>query len=132
MEENKAEKKVKIFKMILRISVVLLALAIMLFVIKVAPNYKKDEFADRTNLVINNNNITRNLKADVIVEGDTIYISTDDVKNFFDEYLLVENDEKRVITTSNTKTVVIPFSGTTIYVSGKNENISKEKYRNKI
>ena len=126
MEENKAEKKAKNFKMILRISVVLLALAIMLFVIKIAPNYKKDEFADKTNLVINNNNITRNLKADIIIEDDAIYICADDVKNFFDEYLLVENDEKRVITTSNTKTVVIPFTGTTMYVSGKNENISHE------
>lgn len=126
MEENQEKKKSKIWRIVLRISIVLVALAIMLFVIKIAPNYTKDEFADRTNLIINNNNITRNLKSEIIIEDGVIYLSTDDVKNFFDEYLLVEKENKRVITTSNTKTVVIPLSGKNIYVSGKNVEISHE------
>ena len=50
-------------------------------------------------------------------------MSTDDVKNFFDEFLLVEKENDRIITTSNTKTVVIPFNSNTIYVSGANIDI---------
>lgn len=126
MEKNKHSSKINIPRLILRIIVVVVALLLMLFVIKIAPNYTKDEFADRINLIINNNNITRNLKSEIIIENDTIYLSTDDVKNFFDEYLLVEKDKKRIITTSNTKTVVIPTSGTTIYVSGTYVDINHE------
>ena len=114
------EEKISIPRLILRIVIVVIALLLLLFIIKIAPNYAKDEFADKINLIINNNNITRNLKSDVIIEDNTIYVAADDVRNFFDEYLIIENENNRIITTSNTKTVVIPFDGTKIYVSGSN------------
>lgn len=127
MEKNKKQKigkdKINVPRLILRIIIVAIALLLLLFVIKIAPNYTKDEFADRINLIINNNNITRNVKSEIIIDDNTIYLSTDDVKNFFDEYLLVEEENERVITTSNTKTVVIPFNSNTIYVSGSNVDI---------
>ena len=114
------EEKINIPRLILRIVIVVIALLLLLFIIKIAPNYAKDEFADEINLIINNNNITRNLKSDIIIEDNTIYLSADDVRNFFDEYLLIENENNRLITTSNTKTVVIPFNGTKIYINGSN------------
>lgn len=117
-------KKQQKARLVFRIIVVLIALLLLLFIIKIAPNYSKDEFEGKTNLVINNNNITRDLKADVLIEDDTIYLSTDDVKNFFDEYLIIENQNQRVITTSNTKTAVIPFNNNTIYVSGADVSIN--------
>ena len=127
MKKNSSQRmkqdKINIPRLILRIVIVVAILALLLFIIKIAPNYARDEFADRTNLIINNNNITRNLKSDVIIEDNTIYLSTDDVKNFFDEYLIIEEENNRVITTSNTKTVVIPFDSTKIYVSGANIDI---------
>ena len=118
------QDKINVPRLILRIVIVIAILALLLFIIKIAPNYARDEFADRTNLIINNNNITRNLKSDVIIEDNTIYLSTDDVKNFFDEYLIIEEENNRIITTSNTKTVVIPFDSTKIYVSGANIDIA--------
>lgn len=124
IKKVKQDEKINVPRLILRIIIVVIALALMLFVIKIAPNYTKDEFADRTNLIINNNNITRNVKSNIIIEDNTIYLGTDDVKNFLDEYLLVENENKRIITTSNTKTVVIPFDSTKIYVSGSNIDIN--------
>lgn len=120
---DKNKSQINVSRLILRIIIVAIALLLLLFVIKIAPNYTKDEFADRINLIINNNNITRNVKSEIIIEDNTIYLSTDDVKNFFDEYLLVEKENERVITTSNTKTVVIPFNSNTIYVSGSNIDI---------
>ena len=128
MKKNSSQRmkqdKINIPRLILRIVIVVAILALLLFIIKIAPNYARDEFADRTNLIINNNNITRNLKSDVIIEDNTIYLSTDDVKNFFDEYLIIEEENNRIITTSNTKTVVIPFDSTKIYVSGANIDIA--------
>ena len=127
MKKNKGKRieegKINIPRLILRIVIVALALGLMIFAIKIAPNYAKDEFANKTNLVINNNNITRNVKNDIIIEDNTIYLSTADMKNFFDEYLIIEEENQRVITTSNTKTVVIPFTGTRIYVSGSDISI---------
>ena len=122
-EKRAKEEKINIPRLILRIVIVAIILALMVFAIKIAPNYARDEFADVTNLVINNNNITRNVKNDIIIEDNTIYLSTDDMKNFFDEYLIIEEENQRVITTSNTKTVVIPFTGTAIYVSGSDTTI---------
>ena len=39
------------------------------------------------NLVINNKNVTSNLKKDIIIENDNIYISKQDLGNFFDKYI---------------------------------------------
>ena len=116
-QKKSKEEKINIPRLILRIVVVAIILGLMIFAIKIAPNYARDEFADRTNLIINNNNITRNVKSNVIIEDNTIYLSTADMQNFFDEYLLVDEENSRVITTSNTKTVVIPFEGTNIIVN---------------
>ena len=117
------EEKINVPRLILRIVVVAIILGLMVFAIKIAPNYARDEFADVTNLVINNNNITRNVKNNIIIEDNTIYLSTDDMQNFFDEYLLVDNENNRVITTSNTKTVVLPFEGTNITVNSAQKSI---------
>lgn len=122
-QKKSKEEKINVPRLILRIVIVAIILGLMVFAIKIAPNYARDEFADVTNLVINNNNITRNVKSNIIIEDNTIYLSTGDMQNFFDEYLLVDEENGRVITTSNTKTVILPFEGTTINVNGAQKSI---------
>ena len=117
------EEKINVPRLILRIVVVAIILGLMVFAIKIAPNYARDEFANVTNLVINNNNITRNVKNNIIIEDNTIYLSTGDMQNFLDEFLLVDKENSRVITTSNTKTVVLPFEGTNITVNSAKKSI---------
>ncbi len=123
MKEEKS--KINIPRLIVRIVILLVILLILLFVIKIAPNYTKGEFEGITNLVINNNNITRNVKSEIIIEDDgkTVYLGTDDVKNFFDEYLLIDEENNRIITTSKTKTVEMPLEGKQIKSSGSNVEI---------
>lgn len=122
-QKKSKEEKINVPRLILRIVIVAIILGLMIFAIKIAPNYARDEFADVTNLVINNNNITRNVKSNIIIEDNTIYLSTGDMQNFFDEYLLVDEENARVITTSNTKTVMLPFEGSTINVNGAQKSI---------
>ena len=117
------EEKINVPRLILRIVIVAIILGLMVFAIKIAPNYARDEFADKTNLVINNNNITRNVKSNILIEDNTIYLSTADMQNFFDEYLLVDEENQMIITTSNTKTVMIPFDEITINVNGVQKTI---------
>ena len=123
IKQKRNSGKINLSRLILKIIIIAIALALLLFIIKIAPNYSKDEFANKINLIINNNNITRNLKSDIVIENDTIYLEANDVKNFFDEYLLIEEENQRIITTSNTQTVVIPFNDKTIYVSGSNKTL---------
>ena len=40
-----------------------------------------------TNLIINNKNVTENLKKDILIQDDEIYISKQDLGNFFDKYI---------------------------------------------
>ncbi len=112
---RKIEKN-KIWHAIHRTCISIILLCIVALLIKFAPNYEINHLADRTNLIINNNNITTDLKSDVLIENDEIYLSFDDVKNFFDEFLIIEDN--KIVTTSNTKTVAIPIDGGKIYENG--------------
>ena len=112
--KNKQEKKIYIYKLIV---VILFTLAVM-FVLKVAPNYVKDELGEKTNLVINNGNVTKLLKNDVIIDNGVIYISTKDIANFFDGEIYYDNKYNQIITTSETKTATLEIENKNITVNG--------------
>lgn len=113
---SRKRKNIRIWHAIRRCSISTILLCMVALLITLAPNYERSDLEGKTNLIINNNNITKSLKSEIILENDSIYISFDDVKNFFDEYLLLDGD--RIITTSNTKTVLIPINGGKIYENG--------------
>ena len=46
------EEKISIPRLILRIVIVVIALLLLLFIIKIAPNYAKDEVGDKIKLII--------------------------------------------------------------------------------
>ena len=99
MRSKKKEKKIYIYKLIVTI---IFALAIV-FVLNTAQNYIRNEITGKTNLVINNGNVTKSIKNDVIVEDDVIYLSTKDIANFFDDHIFYDNKYNQIITTSDTK-----------------------------
>jgi len=93
-------------------------LFVVLFILKVAPDYARNDITDKTNLVINNNNITANLKNDLIIEGDTIYLSKQDIANFFDYHVYYDNEDKRLITTYDTKVASLVLDEKSINING--------------
>ena len=99
MRSKKKEKKIYIYKLIVTI---IFALAIV-FVLNTAQNYIRNEITGKTNLVINNGNVTKSIKNDVIVEDDVVYLSTKDIANFFDDHIYYDNKYNQIITTSDTK-----------------------------
>lgn len=113
-------------KMIRNIVIIIIAIVAIICILKIAPNYKKDEFAGMTNLVINNNNITGNLKKDIIIdEKGVIYVSKQDIANFFDKYIYYDNQENtiqkvynQIITTSDTKVGVLKLNENKITING--------------
>ena len=96
MRSKKKEKKIYIYKLIVTI---IFALAIV-FVLNTAQNYIRNEITGKTNLVINNGNVTKSTKNDVIIEDDVVYLSTKDVANFFDDHIFYDNTYNQIITTS--------------------------------
>ena len=112
-------KKFYIYKII----VVAIFTALIVFILNKAPNYIRNDITDKTNLVINNNNITRNLKNDVIVEDGVVYISTKDIANFFDDSIFYDNKYNQIITTSETKVATMKIDEKQVEVNGTKQDL---------
>ena len=87
--ENKRASK----KIIIKILVVILALLFLVVAFKLAPNYEiNDTYAkNKINLILNNNNVTKKLKKDLFInDKNVIYMSREDIKNYFDKYIMVD------------------------------------------
>lgn len=117
-------KKVKIQHGIRRTSIIAASLAIIILLIKFAPNYVKEAKPSGPSLIINNNNVTKDLRNDIVVKENEPYLSTADIKNFFDEYLT--EIDGNIITTSNTKTVKIASNSDKMYVNGSYIDMKEE------
>ena len=121
MELN--QKETKLLHLIRRSAIIAVYLIIIIFLIKIAPNYVKEASDSRTNIIINNNNVTRSLKNDVVIKDDECYLSTADVKNFFDEFL--DENDKNIILTSNTKTAKYEKNSNQIDINKSYVNVTK-------
>lgn len=74
------------------------------------------------NLVINNKNVTSNLKKDILIKDNEIYLSKQDLGNFFDKYIYEDEENNQIITTYNTKTAAISLEKNTININGSNKD----------
>lgn len=118
------EKNMKIFKLVRNIIIVFMALATVLGILKIAPNYKNEDITNTTNLIINNKNITSHLKNSVLIKEDVIYLSKQDIYNFFDPYIYYNKDEQRVITSYGTKVASLIINKTSETINGKEYTLS--------
>lgn len=76
------------------------------------------------NLVINNKNVTSNLKKDILIKDEEIYLSKQDLANFFDKYIYEDTQNNQIITTYGTKIATISLEENKININGS----SKESY----
>jgi len=103
--EKRMEKQSnKTFRKLLIVAIFLVA---SIFVLKYAYNYVRDDVADKANLVINNSNVTTSLKRDVFIENGVVYISKEDIANFFDQYIYYDEKYNQIITGSENKIAAI-------------------------
>ncbi len=99
-----------------------IGLAIAVAILQIAPDYRKTEITDKINLIINNNNVTASLKRDVLSdEKGVIYVSKQDIDNFFDNYIYYDEKYDQIITTSDTKVATLPLDKKVISVNGSQE-----------
>ena len=119
MKTKNKEKRIYIYKMFVTIIFALLVM----FVLNISQNYIKNEIENKINLVINNSNVTKSLKNDVIIENDVIYISTKDIANFFDDNIFYDNKYDQIITSSDTKLATLKIGEKKCTVNSSNVNI---------
>lgn len=120
---KKESKKNVILNVIKRIIIVGIFLASAVVILIYAKNYERTEIKDKINLIINNNNVTARLKNDVFIENDDIYLSLNDVKNFFDKYIYLEEEIDQVVTTYDSKIATIGFKEKTLTLNGEKKQI---------
>ena len=106
-----------------KILIVILIIIILAIAGLIASDYIIFDKNKKTNLVINNNNITSNLKNDVLIEDDIIYLSQDDISNFFDKYIYEEESINKIVTTYDKKIAEIGFENNSININGSNKSI---------
>lgn len=118
-----AETKVK-NRPIRKLLIVAILLGLVYMVLKLAPNYINDDITNMANLVINNSNITRDLKHEVIIENGVIYLSQEDIENFFDPYIYYDEQYNQIITTSDNQIASIVIGENSITNNGTKVSIS--------
>ena len=117
------EKKANTFFNIIK---VILFLIFLIIIFTLAPNYEtNDTYAkDKINIIINNNNVTKKLKKELFInEKNVIYMSMQDVKNYFDKYIIYDEINNQVITTYGEKVGVLPLNQDIIKINDSTVNI---------
>ena len=112
MKEKKINKNV-----IKRIAIVLAMLLVVIVVLVIAQNIEREKANDTISLIINNRNVTERLKHDIKIKDDIIYVSIDDVENFFDKYIEIEETDE-IVTTYNDKIASIGFDANKMTLNG--------------
>lgn len=110
-------------KIITRTFLIILAIIVILFIALIANDYIVLDKNNKVNLVINNRNVTSNLKNDIVIEDNIIYLSKADVANFFDKYIYDEKDSNQIITTYDKKIAAIGFEKDSITINGSEKKI---------
>ncbi len=115
---TKEQKKKRIIKILISIIVIILIGII-------GYNINNHIILDKNkniNLVINNKNVTSNLKKEIIIENDNIYLSKQDLGNFFDKYIYEDTENDNIVTTYNNKIASISLEENKININGSNKS----------
>ena len=107
-----------------KIIIIAIFIGLIAIVINLAPNYVRKEIIGKTNVIINNNNVTESLKFDIFIdENEIVYMSTKDIANFFDEDIFYDNKYDQIITSSDTKLATLKLDEKEMYVNSSKVKI---------
>lgn len=116
--------KAKKLKFMRNVIVGVVALLVAAFIINIAPGYKRDKYKDVVNLIIDEHNVTEDLKNMLYInENKTIYMSEEDVKKLFDENIYYDQQYNQIITTSYTKVANIEIEKKQMNVNDSKVNM---------
>ena len=105
---------------------IIIYLIFLLIIFNYAPNYEIDINYTKSNinLIINNENVTENLKYKLFInDEDQIYMSIEDVSDYFDKTIRYDETKKEIITTFGEKIAKLPLNENLIKMNGWNIDI---------
>ena len=109
-------------KTLIKNSVIIILLIIFVLIIAffIALNTVKKGDTEKTRVVINNRNVT--LKNEAYIDGDIVYLSKQDIKNFFDKYIY-EEGTNQIITTYGEKIAEIRYDSNIVTINDSRKQI---------
>lgn len=110
-------------KLVIKTFFAIITLIVLSIIFYIANDYIILDNNKTVNLIINNKNITSNLKKEILIENEVIYISKQDLANFFDKYIYEEKQTNQIITTYNKKIASIGFDENVININGSKKEI---------
>ncbi len=120
MTPEEMENKKKLIK---RTFFTIVALLIIFAVAMIANNYIILDNNKSTNLIINNKNMTSSLKNEILIKDNIIYLSKQDIANFFDKHIYKDEKTNKIVTTYEKKIAEIGFDDNTININGSDKEI---------
>ena len=120
MTRDEVERKKKI---IIRTFITIVALLVIFIIAMILNNFIILDNNKTTNLVINNRNVTSNLKNEILIEDDIIYLSESDIANFFDKYIYKDEETNKIITTYDKKIAEIGYDENVVNINGSDKGI---------
>jgi len=126
IDSNIEKKKSRIF---IKLIIIIFMLGFLAFgalcVYKLAPNYINNDITNKTNLVINFTNVTGRMKQEMIIdENNVVYLSIDDIRNYYDEYIYYDNEYNQIVTSSENKLAVLEINKKEMTVNGEKVKIN--------
>lgn len=119
MSKEKIEKKKK---KIIKTFITIIAVILLIIIGYKANDYIILDKNKTINLIINNRNVTSNLKKDILVQDDGIYISKQDLGNFFDKYIYEDTQNQQIVTTYDNKIATISLKENKININGSDKD----------
>lgn len=120
--KNEEKPKNKIF---LKLIIIAIFLAGVVFALKIAPNYIRNEITDKTNLVINYSNVTGRMKQNLLIdENGVVYLSLNDIMNYYDKHIYYDEQYNQIVTSSETKLAVLKIGENEMTVNGEKRKIN--------
>ena len=116
-------------KVIKRMLILLAILFVIVFILIKAEDFIKEQASDKISVVINNTNVTSRLKNDLKVDDGIVYLSMEDMKNFFDKYIYIEDETNEIITTYDDKIASIGFDSNKLTLNGSTKKTSAHAVR---
>ena len=120
---KKKKRKEKYSNNLFKIIAYLVALII---VFTIAPNYE-DNYGyvkNKINIILDNNNITKSLMHDLyITDKKVIYISIEDIRNYFDTSITYSEEDNKIVTNHGDKVVELPLNKNIIKINKREEDV---------
>lgn len=111
-------------KFLRNILICIVAWLIVSFILNYAPGFKRDKYAGVTKLIINDKDVTDELKQNIYVsEEGYVYFSIQDLRNLFDKNISYYEDLNIVVTTSNTKIAAFNLEDSKVTLNGIKQEV---------